>query len=58
METRAYIERDYRIKCRTCRRWMQFVPTAKGVTRVRRRPPHAGTCTSCPITGTRGRFTR
>ena len=45
-----YQRRDYRVKCQTCRRWMQRRP--RGQTTLMRRPaPHAGHCTECPIKG-------
>lgn len=44
----AYMRKDARVKCALCNRFMRYNPTAKTPAR-RRPPPHAGTCTECPI---------
>ena len=50
LSIKDYQRRDYRVKCQTCRRWMQRRP--RGQTTLMRRPaPHAGHCTECPIKG-------
>lgn len=48
-----YQRKDYRTKCALCQRYMRYNPTPKSPAR-RRQPPHAGTCTECPIIDTNG----
>lgn len=43
-----YRAKDHRVKCALCNRFMRYSPTEKTPAR-RRHPPHAGTCTECPI---------
>jgi len=53
----AYKRKDCRVKCGWCRRFMRYNPTAKTPAR-RREPPHAGTCTECPILSVSGSVVR
>lgn len=48
-----YRQRDYRVRCLVCGRWMRRKPKPGSGYATRRPPPHAGRCTDCPWSSTK-----
>jgi hypothetical protein len=43
----VYVQRDYRVRCHECKKWMKYYPTKKTPLQ-RRKAPNAGHCVKCP----------